>query len=84
MTGAQPSLLGDAMEAWHLVLEWQRVTVAAAAAAAASEPRHVHLHAVVEGEDGGGAGGGRALLQVPDALVEVLPRQQQGFGRQVL
>lgn len=54
------------------------------AAAAASEPRHIHLHAVVEGEDGGGAGGGGALLQVADALVQVLPRQQQGFGGQVL
>ncbi|PWA31921.1 hypothetical protein CCH79_00006493, partial [Gambusia affinis] len=53
-------------------------------AAAASEPCNVHLHAVVEGEDGGGAGGGGALLQVADALVQVLPRQQQGFGRKVL
>lgn len=53
-------------------------------AAAASEPCYVHLHAIVEGEDGGGAGGGRALLQVADALVQVLPRQQKGFGRQVL
>lgn len=53
-------------------------------AAAASKPCYVHLHAIVEGEDGGGAGGGRALLQVADALVQVLPRQQKGFGRQVL
>lgn len=53
-------------------------------ATAALEPCYVHLHAVVEGEDGGGAGRGGAVLQVADALVQVLPRQQQGLGGEVL
>lgn len=77
MTGAQPSLL--VVLAQLLALEGL-----GSQCSTASEPCYVHLHAVVESKDGGGAGGGRALLQVADALVQVLPRQQQGFGRQVL
>lgn len=79
MTGAQQSLC--VVLAQLLVLEEKGESHSAAAA---SETCYIHLHAIIESKDGGGAGRGGALLQVADALVQVLPWQQQGFGGQVL
>ena len=78
MTGAQPQLL--VVLAQLLMLEGKR----GHSAATTSEPCNVHLHAIIESEDGGRAGGGRAPLQIANALVQVLPRQQHCFGGQVL
>lgn len=44
----------------------------------------IHLHAVIKSKDGGCAGGGRALLQVRDALVQALPGNQHCFGWEML
>lgn len=44
----------------------------------------IHFHSIIKCEDGGGTGCGWALLQVRDALVEILAWQQKCFGWQVL